>query len=244
MRVSGRHGLSRRRALLAALAVATALTASPVPAEDLSIGLPHRYELVPNATGVFVDMAGTVLTARHAIQGCSSLYTLKDGRVVRAELVAVSGDADLALVRSPIKPYLVATFATEAASLGGRPVFAAGYAELRRMKDRAKVLYNGFAVDRPGRPDEMRFMLFSEATHGASGSPVLNGEGLVIGLVARREAAGSGQSAVVAVSGEAIKAFLRHAGAAFQEGDKAETGPLQARAPRAATLSVGIICGE
>ena len=214
-------------------------------AEDLSLGPPRHYEMAPNATGVFVDMGGTVLTARHAVERCRNLYILKDGRVARAELVAVSGDADLALVRGPIKPYLAATFAVEAASQGSRPVFAAGYAELHRMKDRTKVLYNGFALGDPARPDEMRFMLFSEAGHGASGSPVLNGEGLVVGLVTRREVAGnpSGQSVVVAVSENAIKSFLLQAGVAFREGGKAEIGPLQARAPRAATLSAGIICG-
>lgn len=229
------------------VAAVTALTAAvpPASAEDLVIGLPHRHEMASNATGFFIDMEGTVLTARHAVQECQNLYTLKDGRVARAELVSASKEADLALVRSAIKPYLAAVFAPDAAVRGSRPVFAAGYDALRRMKDRAKVLYNGFALDRPARAEEVRFMLFSGVAHGASGSPVLNGEGLVVGLVARRETAGalSGQSVVVAVSGPAIKAFLRQAGVAFRESDRAEVGPLQARAPRAATLSVGIICG-
>lgn len=232
----------RKRILVPVVAVVAILASHPASAEELSIGLPHRYELVPNATGVFVDMEGTVLTARHAVQGCSSLYTLKDGRVSRAELVAVSEDADLALVKSSIKPYLAATFAVDVAAPGGRPVFAAGYTELRRMKDRTKVLYNGFALDRPAHPDEMRFMLYSEAERGASGSPVLDGEGLVIGLVVRREATRSGESAVIAVSERAIKSFLRQTGIIFREGRQAEIGPLQARAPRAATLSAGIIC--
>ncbi|MCR6629204.1 MAG: serine protease [Magnetospirillum sp.] len=69
------------------------------PAEDLAIGLPPRTEFAPNATGFFIDMEGTVLTARHAVEGCRNLYTLKDSRVARAELVAVSKDSDLALVR-------------------------------------------------------------------------------------------------------------------------------------------------
>lgn len=221
------------------------LAARPASAEDLAIGMPHRYEMASNATGFFIDMEGTVLTARHAVQGCQNLYTLKDGRVARAELVAASKETDLALVKSAIEPYLAAVFATDTAVRGSRPVFAAGYDALRHMKDRAKVLYNGFALDRSARTEEVRFMLFSGAAHGASGSPVLNGEGLVVGLVARRETAGalSGQSVVVAVSGSAIKAFLRQAGVAFRESDRAEIGPLQARAPRAATLSVGILCG-
>lgn len=217
----------------------------PAPAEDLSVGMPRRYDMAPNASGFFIDMEGTVLTARHAVQGCSTLYTLKDGRVARADLVATSPDDDLALVRSTIKPYLAATFATDAEIQGSQPVFAASYDDLQHMKDRAKVMYNGFVVDRVRRPDEIEFMLYSGADHGTSGSPVLNGKGLVIGLITKRETTGglSGQSVVVAVSGVAIQAFLRRAGVAFDESDGAQISPLQARAPRANTLSVGIICG-
>lgn len=219
--------------------------ARPVPAEELSLGLPHRYELRPNASGFFVDMEGTVLTARHAVENCRDLYTLKDGRVARAELVAVSGDADLAMVRSAIKPYLTATFAADEEEEGKQPVFAAGYVELRRMKERTKVLYNGFALDRRGPPGERQFLLFSETDRGASGSPVLNGRGLVIGLVVARRSGGgvAGHNVVMAISGVAIRSFLRDAGVAFLSSGEAQLGPLQPRAPRAATLTVGIICG-
>lgn len=177
-----------------------------------------------------------MLTARHALEGCRALYILKDGQVARAERVAISRDADLALVRSAIRPYLAATFAADPAVQGNRPVFAASYEELRHMPDRTKVLYNGFAVEGSAQTGEERFLLFSEASYGASGSSMLNGEGLVIGLVVGREAAGSlsGQSVVGAVSEAAMEAFLRHAGVSFQESGQAQISPLQARAPRAA----------
>jgi len=94
------------------MALALTITvATPVLADDLSIATPHRYEMTPNASGFFVDLAGTVLTARHVVNGCQSLYLLKDGRVARAELVAVSDESDLALLHSSIKPYLAAVFA-------------------------------------------------------------------------------------------------------------------------------------
>lgn len=241
----GKRGIaSGLTGIVAGLAFILMLT-RPVLSADLAASPAHRYEMAPNASGFFIDMEGTVLTARHAVEGCGALYILKDGRVAHADLLAASDEADLALVRSSTKPYLAATFASVAEVQGSRPVFAAGYDVLQHMKDRNRMMYNGFTLDQRVEPGEMRFMLFSDADHGASGSPVLNGDGLVIGLVTRREAAGglSGQGVVVAVSGAAIKEFLRRAGIAFHDGNQAEISPLQARAPRAATLTVGIICG-
>lgn len=230
----------RCRALVLVMTVAT-----PVLADDLSIAAPHRYEMTPNASGFFVDLDGTILTARHVVNGCQSLYTLKDGRVARAELLAVSDESDLALLRSSIKPYLAAVFAADDRVRGSQPVFAAGYDALVHTKDRGTLMYNGFSLNHQTRPNEVEVALFSGAEHGASGSPVLDSNGLVIGLVAKREMTGSlsGQSAVIAVSDAAIKAFLRHAGVAFHDSDQPQLSPLQARAPRAATLMAGIICG-
>ncbi len=226
----------------AGLALAVSLVAA-ARGEDLSVTSAHRYEMAPNASGFFIGLDGTVLTARHAVDGGGALFVLKDGQVARAALVATSDAADLAVIRSAIKPPLVAVFAAGDRLSANQPVFAAGYDELRHLKDRATLMYNGFALDRQTEPSEVEIALFSGATHGASGSPVLAGNGLVIGLIAKREAGAVGAGEVVAVSVGAIKAFLTGAGIAFQDSDQAQVSPLQARAPRASTLTVGVICG-
>jgi hypothetical protein len=227
------------------LAVFAVTVGFPAAADDLSVSAPHRYESAPNATGFFIDLDGTVLTARHAVEGCGSLFTLKDGRVTRAELIAMSDEADLALVRSPIKPYLAAVFAANDQLPESQPIFSAGYDELRHMKDRKSLMYNGFAFSRQAGPNAVEVALFSTADHGASGSPVIDGNGLIIGLIAKREAAvgASGRTEVIAVSAAAIKAFLHRAGVGFRESNQSQVGPLQARAPRASTLTLGVICG-
>jgi S1-C subfamily serine protease len=234
----------RARRYLGLWCLALALIAKPALADDLRIAAPRPSDLTPNASGFFVALDGSVLTARHAVDGCQSLFIIKDGHVARADLIAVSNDADLALLRSSVKPYLAATFAADDKVGGSQPIFSAGYDVLRHMQDRTAVMYNGFALNRQTRPNELAFSLLSEADHGASGSAVLDAKGLVIGLIVRRDIGGaSGQSVVVAVSGSAIKTFLRHAGVSVQDSSQPQLGPLQPRAPRAATLSVGVICG-
>ena len=44
--------------------------------------------LESQASGLFINAAGQVLTAAHAVTGCASLYALKDGQVRRATVVA------------------------------------------------------------------------------------------------------------------------------------------------------------
>ena len=99
--MSNRFANTLRSSLLAAALVSFAISAA---AEDLAVMAPHRNEMVANASGFFIDLDGKVVTARHGIQGCRSLYTLKDGRVARAAVVAVSQEFDLALVQSSLRP--------------------------------------------------------------------------------------------------------------------------------------------
>lgn len=229
--------------MVVALAV-TVFAGRSLLADDLNVAAASRhYDVRPSATGFFIDRKGTVLTARHAVEGCRALYVLKDGQVSRAELVVASEDADLAVLRAPVIPYLSAMFTADEQIRPSQPVFTAGYDELSRLKDRSTLMYNGVLLDRRSHPNEVRISLLSAVDHGASGSPVLDESGLVIGLIIRRELAAPGHSEVIAVSASAIKHFLRRSGLAYDDSDQAQVSPLQARAPRAATLMVGIICG-
>jgi hypothetical protein len=98
------------------------------------------------------------------------------------------------------------------------------------------------------------FTLTSSATNGANGSPVLDQAGLVVGLVTdRTQVTGedprtfvtrSGAAGyVVALSAQTLKEFLAANRIPFTETDTAQLEPLQAHAPRAATLEAGVLCG-
>ena len=43
-------------------------------------GRPAGAPLESQASGLFINAAGQILTAAHAVTGCASLYALKDGR--------------------------------------------------------------------------------------------------------------------------------------------------------------------
>ncbi|MBM0106350.1 trypsin-like peptidase domain-containing protein [Steroidobacter sp. S1-65] len=215
-------------------------------------------ELQTQASGVFLNAAGDVLTARHAVADCESLFLVKDGRIAEARIRALSERSDLAVLRSALQPYLNATLPrTDLDSLNGIGVFAESYESLQRLPDRHRVVSNAMTI--PGRGD---LQLLSDVKPGASGSAVLGSGGLLIGIVTGRAAFGpSSDAGVVALSKAAssrprhgvtrvravplreIKLFLLDNQIPFQQSDAAQLGPLQSPAARAATLAVGVICG-
>lgn len=209
-----------------------------------------------HATGVFLNARGDVLTARHVVEDCGVVYVVKDAKVVLANIRAISQNHDLAVLSTELKPYLSATFPTTMhAQSKSQGVFAEGYSVVQRMPHRASVVFNALS-----EPDTGELSLLSPVQPGASGSPVLSA-GLVLGVVVERVAPGQrpsgsmalsqvgkgvdahGVSRVKAVSAEHIKYFLRERAIAFTESDEPQLGRMQAQAPRAATLSVGVICG-
>jgi serine protease Do len=215
---------------------------------------PDATALESNATGFFVNNRGDVLTARHVVQACQTLFVIKDGQVARATIEAVSADADLAVITSRIKPLLAASFPKTGSVGSAQPVFIAGYEVLRHLPNRAGTMYNAVTRDPPAAAAGT-FTLMSSATNGASGSPVLDQAGLVVGLVTDRTQLSSedprafvtrsgAADYVVAVSAPTLKAFLAAHRIPFNETDAAQLEPMQARAPRAATLETGVLCGD
>ena len=211
--------------------------------------------LETQASGVFLNTAGEVLTARHAVTGCTRLFAVKDGRVVQARVRAVSGESDLAVISTTLTPYLSATLIqTPPSTANSIGVFTEAYGPLQKMPDRARVLSNAITV-----PSNDGMLLLSGAKPGASGSAVLNGSGLLLGMVVERISSGVGNGVngkalnataqassmtqIRAVTAAQIRDFLRASDIAFSQSDAAQLAATQSAAARAMTLSVGIICG-
>ena len=132
--------------------------------------------LESQASGLFINAAGQILTAAHAVTGCASLYALKDGQVRRATVVARDDARDLALLDTGFKPLSERDLAATPEGSGGRPVFTEAYGELQRMPARASTVFNGMTAPHGGG-SATELLLFSPVKPGASGSPVLGGQG-------------------------------------------------------------------
>src|SRR5690606_9103530 len=95
----GNIGIARF-GIVVACALNVALMPKPAPAH-----------MAVDASGMFINEQGGILTAEHAVAPCASVYAVYAGQVSRAELVARDSEQDLALLRSALVPFLPAVFA-------------------------------------------------------------------------------------------------------------------------------------
>jgi serine protease DegQ len=218
-----------------------------------------------HASGFFINAVGDVLTARHAVVNCESVYVVKGSRTVKASVIVMSPTFDLAVLGTSLKPYLSATF-TQSPTVTGRSigVFTEAYSVLRRLPNRGRLLSNAMTISAPQAGEDASaggLQLLSGVHPGASGSAVVGRSGLLLGVVVERVAvspgaadgmlsraavvagAPTGATQVRAVSAAQVKDFLRSSGIAFSESDAPQIGETQSPAARAATLAVGVICG-
>lgn len=187
------------------------------------------------ATGFVVDRQGLIVTAGHAVGGCGSLYVVKGDRTLTARVVARAVSPDLALLDAGIALAPPAVLATGRVT-GNAGVFVAGYRALPRLLSEGGGLFNAVLLASDGERAEIS--LVSDAQHGSSGAPVLDGNGLVVGVVSRRTSA----DRVFAVENGALRAFLAANGVTAETDTRPQLDAFQDRARRAATISVGIRC--
>lgn len=187
-----------------------------------------------SGTGFFVDDVGHLLTARHAAENCTRLIVVKEGRAVPAHLVALSPSVDLALLKIPRTLGLAAVFPEGTGVSANDMVFASAYDTLPAHRG---MLANATVAAASGSRSGV-LMIDSDVTFGASGAPVLDGRGLVQGIISRK----IGSSRVVAVGATEAKGFLAANGIRFAKDDRAQIAAASARSGRAGSISVKVVC--
>jgi len=167
--------------VLSAAAVALVVLAGPALAQDIVFG-----------TGVFLNQSGDVLTNRHVVERCPSLFVKSaSGQSFPATVLVRSRTLDMAVLRATgFMPFEFAWIATGAnrpatiATAGDRVVYG-GYDNGMAFMNLAE----GAVVEPP--PDlaigARVSVMTSDASHGASGSGVFEeGRGALVGLIFAR----------------------------------------------------------
>jgi len=186
-----------------------------------------------SGTAFFVDGSGHMLTARHAAENCGRILVLKEGRTIAAHLVALSASADLAIIKVPKTLGLAAVFPDRVVASTNDMVFASAYDKLQASRG---MLANATIAANAGATGSL--LIDSDITFGASGAPVLDGRGLVQGIVSRRIA----ERRVLAVSAAEAKSFLSANGVPIEQDDRSQIAGASVRADRAASISARVIC--
>ena len=130
-------------------------------------------------TGFYVDVTGSILTNAHVVEKCRAL-TVGDG--LPAELLALDGSADLALLRAPASPAnAIARFAAGPARLNAS-VTVIGF-PLHGLLGGLNVTRGSVSSTSGVGGDDAYFQMTAAVQPGNSGGPVVNEFGAVVGVV-------------------------------------------------------------
>jgi serine protease Do len=140
--------------------------------------------LAGNGTGFFVSPNGAVLTNHHVVQQCEGISVeTAAGNSGKAEVAAIDQARDLALLRTDVTGQVVARFRNESTLRWSEELVVVGYPNrgMARVQPIASTGQFGGFSDRAGTIP--RFSMLGEVRRGNSGGPVLDLNGLVVGVV-------------------------------------------------------------
>lgn len=205
--------------------------------------------IMSNGTGFFVNSSGTVVTARHVVETCRQILVMKDRTLYPVQVMVLSRTMDLALLKTAIGVAEPAVFAVDKTLHDGEPVFFLGDNDLRTTRGGRPITSNGFiADDQAGASTAPLFSLTGNGVPGYSGSPVLDSNGHVIGMIVAKQALAPKKgsisdfiSDVRSATPMAIKTFLDSEGVAYKESNmSAQNATMQQVV--ANRISAGVIC--
>jgi S1-C subfamily serine protease len=169
---------------------------SPSPSATASLTVPAIYQRVAPSvvaiqagrgfgTGVIVADDGTIITANHVIANAAAIVvTYADGTLTRATVLSANKQLDIALLAPARLPRIVVPATLGGAAAIGAPVVAIGN-PLGLTDSVTSGIISG--LDRSADTDQGKrsgLIQFDAAVNpGSSGGPLLDGRGMVIGIV-------------------------------------------------------------
>ncbi len=162
-----------------------------------------------SGTGFALNNAGYLVTAYHVAQDADSIYIqTSKGDYYKATLIAFNPQADVAVLRVDDRSFRFApgsevpySFSPRKSGLGA-PIYTLGFPQDEVVYSEGYVsAYNGY------RGDSSQYRLSLPAEPGASGAPVLDAHGVVLGIVAGEQSEAA--SATYAVSSKELLRLLK-----------------------------------
>ena len=221
------------------LACEKTATAKPAPAPSSS------------GSGIVVSREGTILTNRHVVQQCTSYEVIDDAdRKLKATLQAVDPTRDLAILKAEEGFRSVAPFRREITPKLGEAVTVVGYPLVGVLGTKPTVGFGHVSSTVGIRGDPTQMQISVPIQRGASGGPVLDQAGNVIGVVVSKldalkfaERMGDlPQNVNFAIRGEFVRDFLQANRVEIHFSANAATLPNTEIASQGAQVTVRVRC--
>jgi S1-C subfamily serine protease len=137
-----------------------------------------------SGTGFFVAASGVVLTNHHVVRQCAGVtIDTAAGNSGKAEVIALDQARDLALLRTDLLGQAVARFRNESTLRRPENLIVVGYPNRGMARVQPIASTGEFAGYGPPVGTIPRFAMLGEVRRGNSGGPVLDLNGLVVGVV-------------------------------------------------------------
>lgn len=154
--------------------------------------LDDSIEYISGGTGFLIDTKGYLVTNAHVIKGAEHIAVQSaNGKNLRAKVVYVNDDKDLAILKITDKNYKPLSSIPYSIKRSGvdlaESIFTLGY-------PRNDIVYgNGYIAAKTGvNGDTLSCQISIPANKGNSGSPILNKNGEIIGILSKKEIASEG----------------------------------------------------
>jgi S1-C subfamily serine protease len=208
---------------------------------------PPPGTLMSTGTGFYISRQGHVLTNRHVIEGCGTVAIARpNGSRVPLRVVAEDAVNDLAVLQlqGTVSPAL--TFRTVAQPVrAGDKVVVLGY-PVRQLLGELNVTEGAVSAVRGPRGDGTLFQITAPVQGGNSGGPILDENGLVVGVVvARFENLPGGRPAQninFGIQLDVTRRFVQSLGLSLQEGQPGEARRTSDIAERAQPAVLPLDC--
>lgn len=142
---------------------------------------PQDKQSISTGTGFFISNDGYILTNSHVIEGSSSISIILNGKTIPATLVDYDGSNDIALLKInesvdglPIELKIKTKQGAEIAVLG--------YPNIGLQGNEQKATFGYINASSGIQGDTRYYQISSPIQPGNSGSPMVNEQGVVIGI--------------------------------------------------------------
>jgi S1-C subfamily serine protease len=256
----GRDRLAQRLSLLeieaAGVAARSWAPGSPDPEAGVitrrrvASRLPRDEHSSSGGSGFIVSRNGDVLTNHHVVDDCRELQVLRNGQTVAATLVAADPPSDLAILRLPEPVAEVASLRGDNPVRPGEPVVVVGFPLPSLLSSQASVTA-GIVSRLAGTHDDPRqLQITAPVQPGNSGSPLLDGNGAVVGIVVAKlnglrivKRTGTiPENVNFAVNAKYARALLDRSGVPYQTAEEGATLSIPVIAEQALKFTVLVEC--
>jgi S1-C subfamily serine protease len=164
-------------------------------------------------TGFFVSAEGDFVSAYHVIGDCRRPAILTPAGLLAARTVAGSATYDLAVARTEARPLLYAVFAGYGQRIAPTSWWVARFRACGGLGSRSIV--EARQIPLPSGWDHLLAIEAADPIEGGnSGSPLIDGQGAIVGMVIAR--ATEDARSALAVDAITLKGFLLGAGVRFE----------------------------